>query len=75
MKYKTSFTVIYSKKTGKILKEVWEPFQRLFWPLPWRRLSGKPEFSNYDELLNWFNESHPGKKIEYCYYGKSKCED
>lgn len=75
MKYKTSFTVIYSRKTGKILREVWEPLRRLFWPLPWMKLPGKPKFNNYDELIDWFDQHYPDQKIKYDPYGKSKGED
>ena len=62
MKYKTTFTVVYSGKTGKILEEVWEPLKRLFWPLPWIKFSGKPKFGSYEELCSWFEENYPGKK-------------
>ena len=76
MKYKTSFTVIYSPKTGKILREEWEPIRRLFWPLPWRKLPGEPRFGSWEELSDWFDKYYPGVKLDYDHYGKSrKCED
>lgn len=74
MKYKTTFTVIYSEKTGKILREEWEPLRRLFWPLPWRKLPGKPVFENSDELFKWFEENYPNKRLNYHCYGKAKSE-
>lgn len=75
MRYKSVFTVVYSKKSGRILREVWEPFKRLFWPLPWVRFRGTPKFESYEKLSDWFEEMYPDKKLEYCHYGKSKVED
>lgn len=75
MKYKTTFTVVTSGKTGKILYETWEPVRRLFWPLPWMKLPGSPTFSSYVELMDWFENEYPGEKIEYSKYGKSRRKD
>lgn len=69
------FTVVTSKKTGKILYEIWEPVRRLFWPLPWTKLPGNPKFKSSEELSSWFERMYPEKEIDYCYYGKSKSED
>lgn len=75
MKYKAIFTVVTSKKTGKILYEIWEPVMRLFWPLPWIKLPGSPTFPSYVELNEWFENKYPGEKLEYSNHGKSRCED
>lgn len=75
MRYKMTFTAVYSKKTGRILEEIWEPLQRLFWPLPWMKLPGEPKFETSEELGAWFDKHYPGKKIDYCYYGKSRSKD
>ena len=76
MKYKASFTVVYSSKTGKILREIWEPLRRLCWPLSWRKLPGEPKFDSWEELSDWFDKFYEGVKLDYDHYGKSrKCED
>lgn len=75
MKYRTKFTVIYSKRTGKILREVWEPVRRLFWPLPWMKMPGSPEFETSKDLYSWFEENYPDEELEYYHYGESRCED
>ena len=75
MRYKSTFTVVYSKKSGKILREIWEPLQRLCWPLPWKKLQGEPTFESYEELLDWFKKVYPEKKLKYNHYGKSRSED
>lgn len=75
MEYKSKFTVVYSKSTGRILYEIWEPLRRLCWPLPWTRLPGKPEFRSWEELEEWFKGSYPGKELSYQHYGKAKSQD
>lgn len=75
MRYRAAFTVVYSKKTGRILREVWEPLRRLCWPFPWRKLPGEPEFSSFDDLSVWFDRYYPEYDLRYDYYGKSRCED
>lgn len=75
MKYRGIFTVVYSRKTGKILKEIWEPRKRRFWFLPWTKLEGEPKFESFEELSKWFEDKFPGCDIKYDYYGRSECED
>ena len=66
------FTVVYSKRTGNIIREIWEPRKRLFWPLPWMKLPGNPKFDSPGELSEWFSQNYPGENLEYSYYGESE---
>lgn len=72
MKFKTTFEVIYSKKTGKIIKEIWKLKYKRWWFMPWLEFPEHSTFSSYEDLIVWFNKNYPEKELIYSHYGREK---
>lgn len=68
MKYKITLKVFYEEETGKIVREVWTLWKRLFWPLPWKKMG---ECKSSEEMKKFVKE----QKIEspgWPWYGKDE---